>query len=76
MRRARTCEICGHAYRPGHATSRFCSRRCTGLSKSLPTGRTTQYAYHGRLSDELWRQILAARAEAPTTDLYRPGASI
>jgi hypothetical protein len=32
-----------------------------------------RYTYDGRLSDALWREIHAARAEAATAPLFRPG---
>jgi hypothetical protein len=32
-----------------------------------------RYTYDGRLSDQLWREIHAARAEAATAPLYRRG---
>jgi hypothetical protein len=70
MRRARACEYCGTAYRPKHATSRFCSRQCRKLSHEPPI---RLYTYNGRLSDALWREIHAARAEMATAPLYRPG---
>jgi hypothetical protein len=76
MRRARQCENCGTAYRPFRGTQRFCSRRCKGESqgKGGPPA-STQYTYDGRLSDPLWREIHAARAEAAGAPLYRPGAA-
>jgi hypothetical protein len=77
MRRARPCEYCGQAFRPPRATSRFCSRACRddGHRRSpapSPVARRS-FAYNGRLSDALWREIHAARAEAATAPLFRPG---
>jgi hypothetical protein len=69
----RPCEYCGTSYRPKHAVSRFCSRQCRKLSHEPPIRR---YAYDGRLSDALWREIHAARAEAATAPLYRPGGVV
>lgn len=76
MRRARPCEYCHAAYRPWKRTQRFCSVRCFSEHRSSQAPARVQYAYRGRLSEELWRQIHAAKAEAPTAELYRPGAAI
>jgi hypothetical protein len=51
--------------------SRFCSRQCRKLSHEPPIRR---YAYDGRLSAELQREVAAARAEAATAPLFRPGS--
>jgi hypothetical protein len=73
----RLCAACGKRFRPKHATTRFCSRACRDHSHRrspapAPVARRS-YAYNGRLSDALWREIHAARAEAATAPLYRPG---
>jgi hypothetical protein len=74
MRRARPCEHCGQAFLPGKATSRFCTHRCDAASRRLARiPARPRYAYDGRLSPELQREVAAARAEAPTAPLYRPG---
>ena len=69
MRRARACERCGAAY-SGRTSSRFCSRQCKDDAQRKAEPRRTQYGYDGRLSDALWREIHAARAEAPALRPY------
>ena len=70
----RACVYCAKVFRPKHTTTRFCSRGCvnSGRHNAAPPPRR-RYAYTGRLSDALWREIHAARAEAATAPLYRPG---
>jgi hypothetical protein len=68
----RPCAGCGGTFRPAHATTRFCCRACRGRT---PVARP-RYAYDGRLSDALWREIHAARAEAATAPLFRPGSVV
>ena len=64
------------------ATTRFCSRACVDRNKvdahlDRRNSRTRpHYAYAGRLSDELRREVAAARAEMATAPLYRPGTSL
>ena len=65
----RSCAGCGGTFRPKHAPQRFCCRACRGRSPVA----LRRYAYAGRLSDELRREVAAARAEAATAPLYRPG---
>jgi hypothetical protein len=72
----RPCAFCGGAFRPKHATTRFCSRVCGSSSRFNARPARPQYAYRGRLSDELWRVIHLIRAEAQTAPLYRPGTSL
>lgn len=73
----RACAHCGKRFRPHRATSRFCSLACVTRSRHLNARpERPRYAYNGRLSDALWREIHAARAEAATAPLYRPGASL
>jgi hypothetical protein len=68
----RPCAFCAKVFRPGRATSRFCSHLCAGRGRIVEPP-VPQYAYRGRLSDELQREVSAARAEAATAPLYRPG---
>jgi hypothetical protein len=74
MKRVRPCEYCGTWYLPSKAGSRFCTRRCAAQSQGQPVPPRPLYAYNGRLSDGLWREIHAARAEMATAPLYRPGS--
>jgi hypothetical protein len=77
MKAGRPCEHCGQAFLPRKATSRFCSRICDANRRRLARiPERPQYAYTGRLSDALQREVDAARAEAPTAPLYRPGATL
>ena len=72
--RARLCEQCRQSFRPPHATGRFCSRECLSEHRIMAARRHRPlYTYNGRLSDALWREIHAARAEQATAPLYRPG---
>jgi hypothetical protein len=72
--RARLCEQCAQPFRPPHAKGKFCSRECLSQHR-VGAARYTRprYAYDGRLSAELQREVNAARAEAATAPLYRPG---
>ena len=72
--RARLCEQCRQPFRPHHVNARFCSRECLSEHR-VGAARYTRprYAYAGRLSDELQREVAAARDEAPATPLWRPG---
>jgi hypothetical protein len=71
-----SCACCSKRFRPKHATTRFCSRRCKDQGQRLARApRRPLYAYDGRLSDALWREIHAARAEQATAPLYRPGSA-
>lgn len=76
------CPCCGKRFHPKRAITRFCSRACVDRNKvnahlDRHNSRTRpRYAYDGRLSDALWREIHAARAEAATAPLYRPGTSL
>lgn len=75
--RARLCEQCAQPFRPPHAKGRFCSRECLSQHRvRAPRRARPLYAYNGRLSDALWREIHAARAEAATAPLYRPGGML
>jgi hypothetical protein len=67
------CAYCGKSFRPKHATTRFCSLSCNTSSRFNAKPTRPRYAYNGRLSDALWREIHAARAEQATAPLYRPG---
>ena len=73
------CPCCGKRFHPKRATTRFCSRACVDRNKvnahlDRHNSRTRpHYAYAGRLSDELRREVAAARAEAGDAPLYRPG---
>ena len=74
----RRCAFCAQVFHPRHATTRFCSRVCKSRGHRLvpapaPAPRRPVYAYAGRLSDALQREVAAARAEAATAPLYRPG---
>jgi hypothetical protein len=69
----RPCAFCGKRFRPKRATTRFCSRTCSNTGRYNARPERARYAFNGRLSDALWREIHAARAEAPTAPLYRPG---
>ena len=68
------CACCGKRFHPKRATSRFCSIGC-GLKARHFAARPSRprYAYDGHLSAELQREVAAARAEAPSAPLYRPG---
>jgi hypothetical protein len=71
------CPCCGKQFHPKHATARFCSRKCLAVSRRLAAiPARPRYAHDGRLSDELQREVAAARAEAPSAPLYRPGTSL
>lgn len=70
------CGFCGKQFRPKHATTRFCSLSCSNSSRFNAIPPRARYAYTGRLSDELQREVAAARAEARDAPLYRPGPSI
>ena len=72
----RLCASCARTFRPKHATQRFCSRGCKDQGRSRSPVSLRRYAYDGRLSDALWREIHAARAEAATAPLYRPGGVV
>ena len=68
------CAHCGKRFRPKRATTRFCSLSCVSRSRHLNARpERPRYTYSGRLSDALWREIHAARAEMATAPLYRPG---
>ena len=69
------CLYCGRGFRPWNASSQYCSRRCGMFARGGQLKRG-EYTYRGRLSDALWREIHAARSEAATAPLYRPGASL
>lgn len=72
--RPRLCEQCRQPFRPPHANSRYCSRECLSEHRMMAARRPRpRYAYDGRLSAELRREVAAARAEAATAPLYRPG---
>ena len=75
MTQARQCERCGASYL-GRTSSRFCSRQCKDDAQRKVEPRRTQYGYDGRLSDALWREIHAARAEVMSVPLYRPGTAL
>jgi hypothetical protein len=68
------CAYCGKSFRPRHATTRFCSLSCSNTSRYNARPERPRYTFNGRLSDALWREIHAARAEQATAPLYRPGA--
>jgi hypothetical protein len=73
----RPCEYCGQAFRPSKATGRFCSHACDANARRMARIPVRpRYAYGGRLSDELQREIHAARAEQATAPLYRPGGGL
>ena len=68
----RPCAYCAKVFRPRKSSRRFCSVFCSNRSRIVEPP-APQYVYRGRLSDALWREIHAARAEAPSAPLYRPG---
>ena len=70
------CAFCGKQFRPKHATTRFCSMGCSNSSRFNAKPPRPLYTYSGRLSDALWREIHAARAEMATAPLYRPGGGL
>jgi hypothetical protein len=67
------CAYCGKSFRPRHATTRFCSLACGNSSRFNAKPPRPLYTYSGRLSEALQREVSAARAEAATAPLYRPG---
>jgi hypothetical protein len=69
----RSCAYCAKVFRPWNKRTSFCSRFCANRSRIVEPP-VPQYAYRGRLSDALWREIHAARAEAATAPLFRPGS--
>lgn len=72
--RTRLCEQCRQPFRPAHANGRYCSRECLSEHRFMAARRHRPvYVYNGRLSDALWREIHAARAEMGSSPLYRPG---
>jgi hypothetical protein len=68
----RSCAFCAKAFRPWNKRTRFCSVFCANRSRIVEPP-VPQYAYRGRLSPELQREVAAARAEAATAPLFRPG---
>jgi hypothetical protein len=72
--RARLCEQCRQSFRPSHSNGRYCSRECLSEHRMMAARRTRpRYVYDGRLSDELRREVAAARAEQAMAPLFRPG---
>jgi hypothetical protein len=70
------CEHCGasfvHRHR-GRSTQRFCSHWCATQHTAKSPRPRPRYEHDGRLSVELQREVAAARAEAPSAPLFRPG---
>jgi hypothetical protein len=70
------CEHCGASFVHRRWAQRFCTHWCSAQHRAKLPKPLPQYAHDGRLSDELQREVRAARAEAATAPLYRPGGGL